>query len=340
MVFASEIEFDQIVIVNAHDSGIETTDGIRNVTITASTDVITDVTYLAEISNPYVTFEGIIPEHAVEDISDDYDIPITLSIASADPQITAKSVIFDIDTSWGTIGFTGVRSIDFYFKETLISLENGTDFTAHSTSEISTMYDDYRAFDTSFAKDGRGDYTSWLSNTGYNGSLRLIIVFATEQTFDSIVINNYHMEKYDTDRGIRQITINSSESEITSTVHNEAIPNATELFSGEIPIHAYEDAEDPYVVPITPAEEEEEVEYGTHTAKSFVFDIDGNHGSASFIGIRSVEFYLNDVLYDVTDGITAYSTAYHSNFPPATAFYTTFAKTGTWSGTSLSLIHI
>lgn len=65
------------------------------------------------------------------------------------------------------------------------------------------------------------------------------------------------------------------------------------------------------------------------TAKSVVFDIADNHGDASHIGIRSIEFKLSgSTLALTTSDFSASSTSSEMGHDPDNAFDTTFSKTG------------
>jgi hypothetical protein len=65
------------------------------------------------------------------------------------------------------------------------------------------------------------------------------------------------------------------------------------------------------------------------TAKSVIFDIADNYGSSDWLGLRSVEFFLDGTLIGITTQFTAYATTeYNSTFVAENAFDTSLSKTG------------
>lgn len=237
----------------------------------------------------------------------------------------AKSVIFDIADNHGSGNFISVRSIDFYFEYEKIEMLTA-DFTAYSTTVTAGgTWDPDNAFDTSLSKTGVDDNNQWLSISlaGTPVDQRLTIVFDTPQNFDMIIINNSHDVIATTDRGAKTVKITSSTDAITSTVYNQAIAHRTVLADGDWVIH---DAVDLV---------QEEIVYnigGTDRTRSVVFDIDTNHGDASFMSLRSAEFKLDSVLIALTNEFDAYSTT--ETFPAIQAFNTSLSKTGDDNATS------
>jgi hypothetical protein len=78
--YNGSIEFDKIIINNAHSSGAYTTYGAKNVVITSSTDEIISTIYNDTITNPTVLFTGVFDQHVADNVED--------------PQIVYESPIF------------------------------------------------------------------------------------------------------------------------------------------------------------------------------------------------------------------------------------------------------
>ena len=77
VVFNNSLDFDEIIINNAHSSGSNTNWGAENVVVTVSTSEITDTTYAAAIENASVVFDGQFAEHVASDVVDDQSITLT-----------------------------------------------------------------------------------------------------------------------------------------------------------------------------------------------------------------------------------------------------------------------
>lgn len=150
---------------------------------------------------------------------------------------TAKSVVFDIADCWG-YSLVGVRDIEFYYKGYLIPLSVG-DFTATAT-ETSGGYAPANPFYSASLTVKTGAHTTgncWLSN--YETGVRLIVTFTTPIVFDEIRINNFHNSGTQTTIGMKNTKILvSPDTEITSTVYDEAISDGELIFDGEIPEHS------------------------------------------------------------------------------------------------------
>jgi len=72
-----------------------------------------------------------------------------------------------------------------------------------------------------------------------------------------------------------------------------------------------------------------------YTAKSIIFDIANNHGNLGQMGIRSIEFFLNNVLINVASNeITCYGNKISDDYKVDYAFTTGLSKTGTSTNTS------
>jgi len=153
--------------------------------------------------------------------------------------ITAKSVVFDIADSYGTL-YIAVRSIEFLLNSVVIPMTSG--FTAYATSNYNASYLPANAFNTSLSKIGSYTDNEWLTATYTNQ--RLIIVFDNPLEFDEIIINNSHLSGTWTTNGINNVVITASTDAITSTVYNTLIANSTVLFNGVIAQHSAVDAVD------------------------------------------------------------------------------------------------
>lgn len=74
VVFDNAQVFNEIVINNFHNSGTQTDRGAQTVTVTSSTDSITDTTYNAAISNSTLINASDWSQHAGTDLIDDQQI--------------------------------------------------------------------------------------------------------------------------------------------------------------------------------------------------------------------------------------------------------------------------
>ncbi len=162
-------------------------------------------------------------------------------ISSAISQVTAKSVILDIADQYDNASYVGLRQIEFFNNNELISLEEGTDFIAYESSKYDTTRWAKFAFDTSTNKIGEASNNAWLSANGSKTNQRIICVFTVPQTFDAVIINNAHGSNtvggsYP-DRGAKNVKIYISTDEITSTIYEESITNATLIFNSVFDIH-------------------------------------------------------------------------------------------------------
>jgi len=158
----------------------------------------------------------------------------------------AKSVIFDIADNWGDPTYMGLRSIDFWFGGSKITLAV-TDFTTYATSIASSSYDPDYVFDTSLYKTGGMVNSTWISGPT-NINQRVICIFNTALNFDQIRVNNFHNNGSTTERGVKNVVINISTDIITSTTYNSAISNSTVIFNNVFDQHVIGDQEDEQIL--------------------------------------------------------------------------------------------
>jgi hypothetical protein len=165
------------------------------------------------------------------------------------PPTPMKSVVFDIPDYYDGGTFMGIRSIEFKNGGTLIALTE-SDFTAYHTSALSEIDTTAaKAFDTTLSKSGLSTTgTSWVSGISETSDQRIIVVFDTEQTFDEIVINNYHTEGTQTNHGVKNVKITASTDSISDTTYNAAISNSTVLNDTIWPEHNLTDGADDQIV--------------------------------------------------------------------------------------------
>ncbi|MCP3921900.1 MAG: hypothetical protein GY714_04865 [Desulfobacterales bacterium] len=150
-----------------------------------------------------------------------------------------KSVVFDFADNWGSGIYLSVRQIDFYNSGSKVTMLPAN-FTAYATSDNNAQIAEY-AFDTSLPKTG--DYDSaWAAPILTNQ--RLIIVFNTAQTFDKIVINNFHEFGGSTSIGVKNTKIYTSTDAITDTTYGAEITNSELIFDGVIAQHPASDTAD------------------------------------------------------------------------------------------------
>jgi len=283
-VFNIPTEFDEIRINNAHEQGAETNRGANNVKIHISTDTITDTTYDTTISNSTLIFDGQFDEHVASDIEDSQTLEITSN--QGDPIVgtgrapstntllfdmasnrigenlsfslehvlplsythTAKSFILDVADNWGDSSWVGVRSIDFWYNDSKITLST-SDFSSYATSEYSSQYHSENLFDTSISKTGSIADTTWMSQ--YTTNMRVICVFNSEQYIDEIRVNNLHSAGGLTTRGAKNVKAYFSTDTITDTTYNASISNSTLVYDGQFEQHSSTDTEDEQILTVS-----------------------------------------------------------------------------------------
>lgn len=255
--------------------------------------------------------------------------------------INIKSVIFDIADNWGSTYNVALRSIEFYFQGTRLSLVEGVDFTVYATSQYSATFAASNIFNLSASKVGSQNNTSWLSANRVTTGQRVGIVFTVPLEFDAIVVNNHHSNGSGTNNGAKNVVITGSTDAITSTVYNESITNSTELYNGVLREHIAWNMEDQETVYGDPLEGV--IATGVIVAKSMVIDIRDHWGPQAEMGIRSIEFFRNDTLIALTTEFTAYGDS-SAGAVPARIFDTRLLKTGNflqgWYKNSSSFVRV
>lgn len=156
---------------------------------------------------------------------------------------TAKSVILDIADNWAGTDL-GLRSVDFWFEGSKITILPTTDFVAYETSFVSASYVGKNVFDTSLSKVDTSVGTSWSAENNVVINQRLICVFNSEIIFDEIRVNNYHNSGGHGGRGSKNVKINTSSDSITDTTYDAAISNSTLIYDGTFDEHSAVNAED------------------------------------------------------------------------------------------------
>jgi len=204
---------------------------------------------------------------------------------------TAKSVILDIADNWGG-SQVSLRSIEFFYQGLLISVTSG--FTAYNTEDYdgTNRFNPEFAFDTSLSKIGMTNLNGWYGKKFVNTNQRLICVFDTPVTFDTIVINNAHYSGGNTNTGAKNTKIHISTDEITSVVYDAAIANSTKIYDGIFDEHVASDVEDEQTLTLIEP-------LPTYTAKSIVLDIADNWGDVTWTSIRQIDFYKDGAVLEI-----------------------------------------
>jgi len=157
--------------------------------------------------------------------------------------IVAKSIIIDIADNWGDGSYLGLRSVEFKKDGSLITpAVTGSNTMCYSTTEHSSpVYSADFVFDTTLSKAAGfvndDENTSWVCLTSYVTNQRVICVFEAPVGFDEVVVNNYHNNGANTDRGAKNVKIYSSTDAIISTVYSETISNSELIFDGQLVQH-------------------------------------------------------------------------------------------------------
>ena len=150
---------------------------------------------------------------------------------------TAKTVVCDFTTHWNTAGAQMCREIDFYSGGTKLALTKaGGDYVTFG-NEHSSPYETENLFDTSNLLDGAHINNGWQLNTA--ASVRVIVVFDTPQTFDSIIINNHHDSGGATVYGVKDTLLYITDTAYTVLdAYGTAVTGGTKIFDGVFPQHA------------------------------------------------------------------------------------------------------
>jgi hypothetical protein len=262
--------------------------------------------------------------------------------------VTAKSVIFDITDNWGDSYNVGIRSVEFWLNGVRHDLLPA-DFSAYATSFINDDVKPECAFDTSVSKVGSAFGTSWAASSPT--SQRLICVFNNPIQFDEIRISNFHDSGQLPGIGARTTVTTISSDAVSDTTYKAGILNSSEIFNGVLEAHVEDDVTDEQS--INPSFDKV-VPTALHTGsfstanssiepswppgyKSVIIDIADNWGNEWYVGIRSVEFWLNGVRHDLLPAdFSAYATSFLDDvYHPKYTFDTSVSKTGIWVKTQL-----
>jgi hypothetical protein len=228
------ITFDRVVINNSHHVGTTTEAGVKNTEIYISDDSVSS----AEIpTNNTRVFVGTFNQHITADQEDSQIIDLQPS------GYTAKSLILDIADNWnGGGGWMGIRQIDLYSGGEKLTLTDA-DVLCYATTEYDSQLLAKYAFLSSTSKVGDDRPNAWAASSSI--SQRLICVFASDITFDEVVVNNRHDGGADTGTGAKNVKMYISTDTITDTTYNAAIVNSTKIFDGQFKQHIAQNIEDP-----------------------------------------------------------------------------------------------
>ena len=165
----------------------------------------------------------------------------TVTVTEEESGYSAKTVVVDIANRHGG-NFLALRSIDFYLDDVLIPV-TADDITADSTTEYMYSAPEY-VFITALSKIDGHTTTGWRAATNWVTSQRIICVFDSAITFDSIVVNNHHEYGGDTDCGAKDTKIYITDSEYTTTTYNAEVTGGTKIFDGQLAEHSASNAVD------------------------------------------------------------------------------------------------
>jgi len=160
---------------------------------------------------------------------------------------TAKSVILDIANSYGGTTFLGIRSVDFWFESSKITIAEA-DITCYATSSFDANYPPSHTFETALIKTSTITGTQWVSGNGQLTNQRLICVFDTSQEFDEIRINNHHNTGADGTRGAQNVKITISTDAISDTTYNAAVANSSVIYNSTFDAHTASNVEDEQIL--------------------------------------------------------------------------------------------
>lgn len=154
---------------------------------------------------------------------------------------TAKSIIIDMTNNWGDGSYVGIRSVELYLSSNKIS----TPLSTLLGYDNSSSFDPVHAFKNEVSKIGASLTTNgWTSNPGSITNQRIVCVFSSLVTFDSMIINNYHHSSGATTRGAKDINIYYSTDAITTATYGGVTSNSTLIFTGQLHQHVAVDIAD------------------------------------------------------------------------------------------------
>lgn len=191
---------------------------------TLSMDIVTESPELGSLSLLYLKLNNIIAGSPV--------LKETI-LGLGLPTYTVKAVIIDIADNYGGTSL-GIRSIEFALLGTIITLISD-DFESVATSDDGTNWAPRRIFITSLSKTGSAIYNSW--KTGYTTNRRITINFDSIQTFDSIIVNNYHDSGANTNFGAKNVKIYTTTNSVLSTVYEQNISAYDLIYDGTFAQH-------------------------------------------------------------------------------------------------------
>lgn len=260
---------------------------------------------------------------------------------------TYSSVAIDITNNYGGTS-AGIRSVEFYLNDTLIPVSLALGDNCNQSSILSTYYHSKYAF-FGYTKTGTSYMRQWQSATGSTTNQRIVVWFHTPTEFDKIVINNAHSSGGSTTIGAKDVKIYGSPLTAMNQYYGGDLSGSSLLFDGTLLEHVATDTVDPQVVYEYVALPDIDIDVnietlppeisgitfndglpeGTIRAKSVVFDFADAYGPTK-LGIRSIDFYLNNVLIEVTeDDFTAGATSEADSWGLAkNAFITALPKAG------------
>jgi hypothetical protein len=149
---------------------------------------------------------------------------------------TGKSVVFDFANNYGDSNYMRIRSIEFYYQGSKITLTTSNSNFYATTEYNSNLVADH-AFE-SLGQTGSSEGTEWSSNYQAVTNQRLIVVFDSEQTFDSIVVNNAHEYGSEISRGVKDLKITITSDSYINTTYNAVISGTPlTIFDGTVSAH-------------------------------------------------------------------------------------------------------
>lgn len=176
----------------------------------------------------------------------------------------AKSFVFDVATNWGDENSMGITSIDFMLNNNKLQLIEERPTTTYDSplltppelgflSFSSTNTDQSeKIFKITYSKTGLAANIAWEGTE--NNNQRIIVTFleeyfsdigntqfyamtASKQNIDSIIINNYHDNGANTNKGIKDVKIYITDNYFASKEFGEDLEYMTKIFDGEITQH-------------------------------------------------------------------------------------------------------
>lgn len=159
--------------------------------------------------------------------------PIEAGSSTGVDEDLSRSLILDFIDNWGTNSYCGVRSVDIYNSDGVITItEDNAVFGASSV--YAANWPASNAFVSSMSQTG-SDVGGWLSRVMSEVRLYIVLPITTEIT--KIVVNNFHEAGNPSNSGMKNTTIYTSTSTSISSTYASIDDTYTKRWEGVLLEH-------------------------------------------------------------------------------------------------------